>query len=499
MRRWRQLCDTLIAVPLLSTYIRQPVVWIVSALVLALLMKYGWPLFAFDLPLGYDTGFYRYLFLRHAEGFPPFWITDLEPWARAHSLGLFFFSTVFLKLGIPVDWLIGWMWNLFVVVLLCLLSWTAGKRFGRDVGIWTLVACVLSVATFDGFAAMYWKTFASLFWCVLAFSSLERRSWLTVPFGILAVATHSQTGLLFGLVLLSYLILPFVPWVLPSSPMGLSRIRPRDIVMVLGGCLLILCVGLLVYLPIWTEAVAQILPMLLGQTEASSGSFPDASFYVYYEGVVLAAGALGLVLSIRAERWMPWQLAVFWSLLFVAARMLFYRRFFLQLEFFLLPFAGIGFASLWKWFKSKEMHATLIILLILQLLVMQHALLRHGPMVDAETFAGILQVREFTDDQTLILALENDTPVILRGWYADRRVGGPGLFDAPWTRDQWQSFFVGSHEDRVQFLQQVGGPIVLFVSPLARTFYGPTLTTLLSDSCFQTIPGTMLYRVTCTP
>ncbi len=499
MQRSLLLCDTLIAVQLLLKNIRQPYVWIVSALVVALLIKYAWPLFTFDLPLGYDTGFYRYLFLRHAEGFPPFWITDLEPWARAHPLGLFFFSTIFLKLGIPVDWLIGWIWNLFAVVLLCLLSWTAGKRFGRDAGLWTLVACVLSVSTFDGFAAMYWKTFASLLWCVLAFSALERRSWMTVPFGILTVATHSQTGLLFGLVLLSYLILPFIPWVRPSKPVTIGRIRLFDVAIVLGGGLLILCIGLLMYLPVWTEAVAQILPMLLGQTEVSSGSFPASSFYLYYEGGILLAGVLGLILNVRTERWTPWQLAVLWSFLFVAARLLFYRRFFLQLEFFLLPFAGIGLATLWKQLRTRDLHMALVVLLIVQLLAMRQAIVRHGPMVDAETFAGIRQAREFTDTRTMILAIENDTPVMLRGWYADRRVGGPGLFDAPWTREQWGSFLTGTHEHRVEFLQQVEGPIVLFVSPLARSFYGPTLTQLLSDSCFESIPDTMLYRVICIP
>jgi hypothetical protein len=498
MRHLQLHCDTLVAV-LPSLNIRQPAVWIVSALVVALLIKYGWPLFAFDLPLGYDTGFYRYLFLRHAEAFPPFWITNLEPWARAHPLGLFFFSTILLKLGIPVDWLIGWIWNLFTVVLLCTLSWTAGKRFGRDAGVWTLVACVLSVSTFDGFAAMYWKTFASLLWCVLAFSVLERRSWLTIPFGVLTVTTHSQTGLLFGLVLLSYLALPFIPWALPTSPIRWNRIRPRDIALVVGGTLVILCTGLLLYLPVWQEAVLDVLPMLLGQTEASSGSFPPSTFYVYYEGGILLAGILGFIVNIRNERWTPWQLAVLWSFLFVVARLLFYRRFFLQLEFFLLPFAGIGLALLWKQLKTRNLHAALVVLLVVQLLVMRQAIIRHGPMVDAETFAAIVQVQEFTDKQTMILALENDTPVMLRGWYADRRVGGPGLFDAPWTRDQWGTFLTGNHEERMQLLQQAEGPIVLFVSPLARSFYGQVMTSFLSDSCFEAIPDTMLYRVICIP
>ena len=466
---------------------RRPEYWIIGALVLVLVVKYAWPLFTFDMPMGYDVGFYRYLFLRHAEGIPPFWITDLPPWARGHPLGLFFFSTMLLRLGIPVDWLIGWVWNLFAVVLLCVLSWVSGKRYGRDVGLWTLVSCVLSVATFDGFAAMYWKTFASLLWCVLAFRALEKKSWLTIPFGILCVTTHHQTGLLFGLVLLSYCILSF------------NHLRPRDILLVAGGGGVILCIGLLAYLPIWNDAILQILPMLLGQTEAASGSFPPASFYQLYEGVVLFAGVMGFVLNMQRERWTVWQLAVLWSFLFIVAHLLFYRRFFLQFEFFLLPFAGIGFSAAWSHFRKKELRIAMIALLLLQFLLMWQAIVRNGPVVDAATFSGVLQVEAHVPSDAFVLALENDTPVILRGWYPLYRIGGPGLFDAPWGADAWQVFLLGSHEDRVRFLQQIQGPVFLFVSPFFHTYYGTYADAFLRDSCFAQVAETMLYRVTCIP
>lgn len=500
MQRSGPCCDTLSSVQKSVEYFyRQPLFWIVFGLVAALLVKYGWPLLRFDLPMGYDTGFYRYLFIRHADAFPPFWIADLDPWAREHPLGLFFFSTILIRLGIPVDWLIGWAWNLFAVILLCTLSWTAGKRFGRDVGIWTLVACLLSVSSFDGFAAMYWKTFASMFWCVLAFRSIERRSWWTVPFGIFAVATHQQTGLLFGLVILSYLALPFIPFSAATHPLSLRRIRPRDLLLASGALILLFAFGLLVYLPVWTDVVMQHLPALLGKTEVSSGSFPPPSFYLLHEGCVLLAGILGFVLNVRKERWTPWQLAVLWSLLFVVARLLFYRRFFLQLEFFLLPFAGIGFAAIWKRFPQIGPRSALFALLVVQLLLMRQAILRHGPVIDEETFAGIVQIESAVEDDAAILSLENDSPVMLRGWYPYRRVGGPGLFDAPWTKDEWIRILIGTHEERVALFQRATAPLYLFVSPLFRSFYASDniAESFLSDPCFDPVPGTMLYRVVC--
>ncbi|MBI2523749.1 hypothetical protein HYW11_00830 [Candidatus Peregrinibacteria bacterium] len=141
---------------------------------LLLFLKFFWPLFYFNLPLGYDAGIYRYLFLQYGEAFPPFTFPDLPPWAREHPPGLFLFSSLLLHLGVPVDWLVGWMWNLFPILLAVCFSVVAWRKWGRAVGIVTLLLFAFAPAYYDGFAAMYWKTFAALLWMVLSFSFLER-------------------------------------------------------------------------------------------------------------------------------------------------------------------------------------------------------------------------------------------------------------------------------------------------------------------------------------
>src|SRR3989338_11394615 len=85
--------------------------------ILLLLLKFFWSFFSFEVPLGYDPGIYLYLFFHYAEAFPPFFFPDLPPWAREHSLGLFLFVSPLVKLGVPVDWFVGWLWNLFPVLL----------------------------------------------------------------------------------------------------------------------------------------------------------------------------------------------------------------------------------------------------------------------------------------------------------------------------------------------------------------------------------------------
>lgn len=60
-----------------------------GSLGILLLAKFLWPLFAYDIPLGYDPGLYRYLFLQYAESIKDFTLPELLPWASEHPPGLF--------------------------------------------------------------------------------------------------------------------------------------------------------------------------------------------------------------------------------------------------------------------------------------------------------------------------------------------------------------------------------------------------------------------------
>lgn len=477
--------------------IRNPVFWVICFLVVALAYKYLWSLFVFNQPMGYDVGFYRYLFIRHAEGFPPFFTVPLEPWARGHPLGLFFFSTILMRLGVPVDWLIGWIWNVFAIVFLCTFSWISAQRYGKTIGVWTLVATVLSVSTFDGFAAMYMKTLVSLLWMILAFRALEQRSWLIVPYGILTVVTHHQTGLLFGLVIMSYFALPFIPFTRSTSPLSFRSVSLRDLGIVLAGGLIVILLGALAYAPIWKDAILQHVPALLGETEAASGSFPPATFYLHVEAILLFFGGLGFYVNVRKERWTVWQLSVLWSLLFVVMRLLFYRRFFLQLEFFLLPFSAIALDSLWRYWKDIRFRSALTIVLLVQMFAMQKAIARHGPLLDHETFAGIIQAVNALPADAFLLGLENVTPVMLRGWYPHQSVGGPGLFDAPWSENQWRTILLGEPDERIAILRSIPGPLYLVASAYFHAYYKERADVFLQDPCFQQVDDSMYYHVVC--
>jgi|CXWL01.1.fsa_nt_gi hypothetical protein len=471
----------------------------IGALLCALLLKFFWTLVVYRVPLGYDLGLYRYLFIRHADGFPPFIMAPMDEWAKGHPLGLFFFTTVLMKLGLSVGWLLGWMWNLMAVILAATLATVIGRRDGRSIGVLVLLASVLSIAYFDGFAAMYWKTFASLFWCVITYHLLEKKSYWAALTGMLTVATHHQTGLLFGLAFVSWILLRF--WNHIRS--GKKVIQHEAILpLLIGMCVLV--IGILWYVPVWQGAVLDHLPTLLKGIDGPGGNFPPALFYLRTEGILLALGAVGFGLSIKRERWTLWQLSALWSFIFVAGHLLFYRRFFLQLDFFLLPFAALAMQTFWtrsvRANNGMMLLADRIILLsavAIQAVIMSMVIATRVPIVTAE---DVIAVEAFKDDlsaDAFVLGLENESVTLLRGWMPYVHVGGPGLFESRWSYEQWETFILGTHDDRALLLKDIPGQAYVFVSAYFVSYYGDSARKFLQDSCFSQTAYPQLYKVVC--
>ena len=472
----------------------------IAVILCALLVKFFWTLVAFRMPLGFDAGLYRYLFVRHADGFPPFVIAPMDPWARAHPLGLFFFTSILLKFGLPVSWLLGWIWNLFPVLLAATFAFVIGKRDGRIVGVLVLFAALLSISYFDGFVAMYWKTYVSLLWCVVTYRLIEKKSYWAILTGMLTVATHHQTGLLFGLAFSTWFILRFIDDLRRGK-----KFVVRDLLLpfVIGVC--VLAIGLLWYLPVWQGAIADQWKLLLAGETNVGGNFPSALFYIRTEGIFLALGAVGFGLSLLKERWTLWQLSVLWSFIFVAGHLLFFRRFFLQFDFFLWPFVALAMQTFWMQYRTSKKHhiartvnrSILIAAVGVQLLTMASVISMNAPILNEKDVIAVNAFKDHLPADALILGLDNESVTLLRGWMPYAHVGGPGLFESAWTYDQWKSFILGTHDDRVSLASTLPPHAYVYDSANFQLYYRSAANTFLSDPCFQRTEYQGLYEVVC--
>jgi hypothetical protein len=446
-----------------------------GVIVLLLLIKFLLPLFRFPIPLGYDPGIYRYLFLKYAASFPM--LPDLPRWAGEHPPGLFLVAAPFLRIGMPVDWLLGWIWNVLPVFLAVTLALIWRRKEGTAVGILVLLSAFLSQAYYDGFVGMYWKTYAALLFTIFTFAALERTSYYAALFAFLTLIIHHQTGLLLGLTVGTW-------WALSLK----GRLHDKRVWMTGGLLLAVALLSLLFYLPHWTAAVRDPFTSIynLRGDLAPGGSFPDPIFYLRTTGILLALGAWGFLLSFKKERGSLWQLAVLWTLPFILLRLVFYRRFFLQCDFFLLPFAAIGIRDLWRGVKALHFRIALAVLLLAQVVVSVRVVWGRIPIIDMDAYRVVQSVAlEIPTGETPVIALDNTAAPWLLGVLPGRSVGGPGIFDLPgWKESQWADFLYGTHEQRAALLNLLPQGTLFVMTPLFEEYYGEYVAGFLQDPCF---------------
>ncbi|HLD71212.1 MAG TPA: hypothetical protein VI873_01180 [Candidatus Peribacteraceae bacterium] len=474
-----------------------------ALLVILLATKYLWTAFAFDMPLGYDAGIYRYLFLKYRDAFP--FIPALDPWALEQPPGFFLLFALPLQM-LPVDWFLGFIWNLMPVLLAVVLAAIFSKRDGATIGLLVLFWSVLSIAQYYGFLAMYWKTFASLLLMIVTFALLERKSYVAILTGAMTVAIHQQTAVLFLVTVASWGMLQ-----------ALQR-RTRTSLYLLGLFAAAAAIGILFYIPVWSSAVLPHLERIAAGGPLPAGSFPDIGFFFVHQGVLLFFGLLGLLMSLKSEKGTLWQWAVLWSLLFVVLHFFFYRRFLLHLDFFLLPFAAHGLLYLWKMRTTLSTRLSIVLLLLIQTVATAHAIhpeqfpvwcqafpmaCRMYPAIPVEPDIGSALLEEIKTAEPLlppdayILSLEPISTPWLRGWLPEHRVAGPGIFSSPWDEAGWEVFFFGSTADRHQMLASLPQPLFLHLTPIFMQYYGESVTLFLQDSCFQEMISPSFIRVHC--
>ncbi len=463
--------------PKVSKALHSRSIGIVSGVLLGLLtVKFFLPYFRFPIPLGYDPGIYKFLFLKYATSFPL--LPDLPRWAGEHPPGLFLLASPFISLGVPREWFLGWIWNLTPVVIAVALAIEFSRREGAMTGALVLLAAFLSQAYYDGFVGMYWKTYASLLFVIFTFGALERKSYLAALFAFFVLIIHHQTGLLLGLTMVTWCALTLR-----------SSLRDRRTWMMIGALAFVALLSLLLYVPHWKAAVRDPFTSIynLRGDLAPGGSFPDPVFYLRTTGILLALGVWGFLLSLRKEKGSLWQIAVLWTLPFIIFRLVFYRRFFLQCDFFLLPFAAMGIRDLWNRFRVAQLRIALCAMILVQAFMSFRIAWGRVPAIDMQSYAAVQQVASgLPSGDAPVIALDNAAAPWFLGELPDRDVGGPGIFDLPgWKEEQWREFLYGAHENRVGLLGTLPEGTLFVSTPFFRQYYGEHIAGFLKDECFQ--------------
>ena len=463
----------------------------IGILIGLLLAKFYASWFMFDVPLGYDPGMYRYLFLQYANALSTLSLPSLPLWAGEHPPGLYVFGAILMKLGLPVDALIGWVWNIVPVFLACVLAWVTAKRKGVAIGIIVLGCALISQAYFDGFFAMYWKVYAALIFVCLTFYFAQKFSPWFLLTALITVTIHHQTGLIMAMSLGTW-------WLLQLRSQWKN---PLYRTYTLGICI-IAVLGFLVYLPHFERMFWSPLKsiFLLRGDNAPAGAFPDLKFYLTTMFVLFSFGVVGFIRSFRTEKGTLWQLAVISCSVFIIFQLVFYKRFFLHLDFFLMPFAAEAVYWVWNTYTQRLQRLLIIAIVGVQAIVSVQTMLIREPRISSQQFEFIHILESVIPKGATVLTMDNVTAPWLLGWMPLHHIGAPGLFDYPEkTYEEWEKFVYGSVNERRDFLSSIDDDIYIYASPIFFSHYGDQANVIIGDSCLEQLGRLPLFHFTCTP
>lgn len=428
------------------------------------------PYFQNNVPLGYDSGLYLYLFKQYSQiPFPslfslPSWIVGMyQPGIPVLAKIL----TIFIDPGgllIPII--------IFSQVLLFLSVYLLAKKlWNQKTALWTVFIFTYSALQYHFYSYYYLKNAFALSFLLFTFYFLLSRSYWAVLFTVLVLYFHQQTALF----LLSILVLMFV----------FNKNQRRYLATVISTSALIAAPYYiftfdLTVLPLIKPILAGFLPQPLGGTLGIySGSFYNPQEALLFTLPYLPLSLWSLWLLKLQRKTMLITLPFLLALFIVVIGPFFSRRFIPFLDLFLILLAGYSSSIFFQ--KRKVLTVLYIICLITFSSIYVHE--KGKPLILDDELNEIKQLSK-TEQNASVLVTDQAYMPWVYGW-SDRRTIAPGFGenDIYWTTDEWYKFWLSnSRETERELLSRIPKPLYIYKGDRAEPSYPD-----FSGECFEKI------------
>ncbi len=436
-----------------------------------------------DIPLGYDTGLYKYAIEKGLENRDLWVLQGVEP-------GFLYFMN-FVKMFFDINFILKWLFIGFNVILGFSVYLFVKEYWNKNAALISLLLYAVSVVQFLTFWYMYYKNIIGLSLMLFAFYFLIRYkknkekknlAAFVVIAGVLG-GIHRPTFYMFGL---SYFVYAFVkPY--RDKVYNWNELK----VNILSG-ILILIIAFSFYIGDFFVSITTVLPWVAKGFIApgeSPGTF--ISFFQYQFSVLpyLPFAILGLFyLWKRDNKSILFVWAVI-NLIIVYFQFFFFKRFIIHLDVALLISAGIGFSEFIERKRKLGVFVCSLLILSAGFLVWGQSV-NSKPLIDKEGLSLIQDLALKTEPDAKILAMSSEySPWVLA--YSNRATLAPGLFDENiWSEDEWREFWDNGDINRTkELVGKYNGNIYLFAG-----------TKRFKNECFEVFlerGENKVYKYTC--
>lgn len=415
------------------------------------------------LPIGYDSGIYMDAAEGYIYGFTDQWVYEnSEP-------GFFMLTMPLIWAGMQTDSAIILIMLFSSVLLGYVLFEYIKRKSNLQIATLALAVYAFSNIQLKVYAFMYGKNVLALVFLLIAYYFIEKRQYVWGMFSVFVIAlTHRPTLAAFGISYLLYFIINCI-WKKDYK----SKQFFAELALGIGA----LCFLFFVFSDRLIGIFAYLLPFLQAQT--GSGTFLSFADYKTFLFAILPFAGFGFYVWLRKnieEKQFDLVLTSFLSLLIIVFyRVVFFKRFIIHLDIFVIILVAIGMYSLIQIspkLLGKAMIGIVFVLLIGGALGESKAM---GNNIHTE---DIQLMKEF--NKNFIDSSPNELPYIVSytskyaTWllgYTDAKIIAPGFlsYDTHNKKD-WQDLWEGKNPEFFSEIKEEYGEFYLFIDKSKYNF-----------------------------
>ncbi|MDD2656834.1 MAG: O-antigen ligase [Patescibacteria group bacterium] len=391
--------------------------------------KYG------QIAFGYDVGIYRHYIIGYFEKFGD---GTLVP------LGFSYFSNFFRFLGFSVDFIAYYLYIILSLGVFFAFYYIV-KKFTNNKYI-ALIAIFLfsiSVVQFEFFWWYYYRNFIALFFILLSFIFLQRKSFFLV-FTLFIIAIIHPISFVF------IMLVGFVYSFFDKDS--------RKFIWFTG--LISLLSSVLINFREWNVYLLDyFLNKNINAVEINgvySGQFLENEFFWKSVFVYLPFSIFGFWKFFK--KYILFTIFTLISSILISVQVLFYKRIFVFFDISLIFFASIGIYDFFKFvsLKKKILKYIFIFFTIVYVVVESFYIVNYifnkNILISKNDFSSIKSIEDSLPSGSYVLSFSSEYGPWLYG-FTNMNIIAPGLFEYDiWTRDQWGLFWYANNKDNLNTL-----------------------------------------------
>lgn len=437
------------------------------------------------VPLGYDAGFYLYLFKQYAH-LPAWAYFRLDAWIiNQFPIGVSLIGRIVSAFMAPEQLLVPLILAFSVMLFITVFVFSY-QQMGKRAALWSSFFLSVSALQFRTYWYYYAKQIFGSSLLFLGFWFMSRSSLLAIPFCIYISVTHEPVFIILCLAL---------AWGCITD-----RVKRRYYVTVAVPTIL---AAVMYYLPAYRTtlgsnlswAVSSLIPQSAGGTMMRS----SGSFYGLVPSLILALpylplAGIGLVRMWRKDRKLPFWGALSGTLVIILFGLYLWQRFIIFADLFAVLLAGGGMEAFLQKMKNVR-HIRLYTGIYIAFLVLIIGVFVKGtgqPPIADDELREIAKLRETEPGAYVLVTDQAYTPYVY-GW-SDRKPIAPGYsqYDIYWSIPEWHRFWEsGDRQVEQDLLLKLPKPLYIYSGDMQ-----PMYSFNFSGECFEKV-NWRTYKFVC--